>query len=217
MKPGGNKAAWIDITVTLHDDMVHWPTDPAVSIKRVHDMEQGYGHNLSAISMGVHTGTHMDAPLHFIKQGRGIDQMPPDIAMGRARVIEIKDAESIKPEELEQHHIRRGERILFRTPNSPDAWKSDAFIENFVFVSDEAARFLVQRGVKLVGVDYLSVGGYHVDGTQVHQILLGGGIWLLEGLDLSQVSAGYYDLVCLPLRIWQGDGAPARAILRPVR
>ena len=216
MKPNGNKAAWIDITVTLHDDMVHWPTDPAVSIKRIHDMEQGYGNNLSAISMGAHTGTHMDAPLHFIQQGRGIDQMPPDIAMGRARVIEIKDTESIKPEELEQHRIRRGERILFRTPNSPNIWKSDAFIDDFVFVSNEAARFLVKCGIKLVGVDYLSVGGYHVDGAQIHQTLLGGGIWLLEGLDLSLVTAGYYDLICLPLRIRQGDGAPARAILRPV-
>jgi len=146
----------------------------------------------------------------------GVDRMPLDTMVGRARVVEIKDTKSIKPEELFQHRIRRGERILFRTRNSSRVWQTDTFIEDFVFISDEAARFLAERGVRVVGVDYLSVGGFRRGGSYVHKTLLGGGVWIIEGLDLSRVSPGMYDLICLPLKLDQGDGAPARAILRPV-
>ncbi|MFC1979914.1 cyclase family protein [Chloroflexota bacterium] len=109
---------WIDISVPLRNAMVYWPGDPPVQINHTLDTEQGDSHTLSEISMGSHTGTHMDAPLHFIKHGIGIDKMPLDVTIGRARVIEIKDAESVKPEELARHHIQRGERILFKTKNS---------------------------------------------------------------------------------------------------
>jgi arylformamidase len=136
--------------------------------------------------------------------------------MGRARVIEIEDGESIKVEELQKHDIRRDERILFKTRNSSHVWREVDFAEDFVHMSIEAARFLVERGVSLIGVDYLSVGGYKKDGSEVHQTLLQAGIWLIEGLDLSKVSAGEYDLVCLPLKIVDGDGAPARAVVKPL-
>jgi arylformamidase len=159
----------------------------------------------------------MDAPIHFLRQGDGIDNMPPGIAIGRARVIEINDAESIKPDELSRHRIRRNERLLLKTRNSSGAWNTDSFAEDFVFLSDEAADFLIKRGVKVVGVDYLSIGGFKRGGRYVHERLLGNGIWIIEGLDLSLVGPGRYELVCLPLRIRQGDGAPARAILRPLR
>lgn len=207
---------WIDISVPLRDAMVHWPGDPPVNIKRVRDMERGDSVNLSMVSMGAHSGTHIDAPLHFIQQAKGIDEMPLDITIGRARVIEIEDPESIKPEELLRHRIRRGERILFKTKNSPRAWQTNEFVEDFVFISDEAARFLAQRGLRVVGVDYLSVGGFG-EGSYVHKTLLSSGVWIIEGLDLSLVSAGRYDLICLPLKFDRGDGAPARAILRPIR
>jgi len=208
---------WIDISVPLRNAMVHWPSDPPVTIKRVKDIEHGDTDNLSMISMGAHSGTHIDAPLHFIHHGTGIDKMPLDTTVGRARVIEIQDTESIKAEELLHHRIRRSERILFKTGNSSRAWQTDTFIEDFVFISDEAARFLVERGVRVVGVDYLSVGGFKRGGSYVHETLLGRGVWIIEGLDLSRVSPGRYDLICLPLKLDQGDGAPARAILRPVR
>jgi len=143
--------------------------------------------------------------------------MPLDTTIGRARVIEIRDRESIKPDELYGHRIRRGERVLFRTRNSEHGWTNERFIEDFVFVSLEAARFLADRGVRLVGVDYLSVGGYKRDGPEVHRALLAAGVWITEGLDLSNVRQGKYDLICLPLRLAGGDGAPARAILRPAR
>lgn len=209
-------SGWIDITVPLQDGMVHWPSDPPVRIKRVLDIERGDSHTLSEISMGSHTGTHIDAPLHFIKGGMGIDQMPLDVAIGRARVLEIEDAESIKPAELAQYGIRQGERILFKTRNSASLWQMDRFVKDFVFVSDEAADFLANRRVKVVGVDYLSVGAFQ-GGSYPHRVLLGAGIWIIEGLDLSQVESGKYDLICLPLKLDKGDGAPARAIVKPVR
>ena len=208
---------WIDISVPLRDGMVHWPGDPPISIKHVQDMEQGDTANLTMMAMGAHSGTHIDAPLHFIQQGEGVDDMPLDATVGRARVIEIRDPESIKPEELLRHHIRRGERILFKTRNSSSAWQTSVFVEDFVFISDEAASFLVERGVRIVGVDYLSVGSFKRGGSHVHKTLLGAGIWIIEGLDLSQVSHGNYELICLPLKLKQGDGAPARAILRRIQ
>ncbi len=210
------KKPWIDISVPLRDAMVHWPSDPPVSIKRVKDIEQGDTANLSVISMGVHSGTHVDAPIHFVKEGKGVDNIPLDTVVGSARVIEIRDPESVKPEELVRHHIQRGERILFKTENSSHVWQKDEFVEDFVFISDAATDFLVDRGVRLVGIDYLSAGSFKHGGSYVHKKLLGSGIWIIEGLNLSNVTPGKYELICLPLRIVRGDGAPARAILRPV-
>jgi len=209
------KNPWIDISIPLRDAMVHWPNDPPVSIKRIQDIEHGATANLSAISMGAHSGTHIDAPIHFLKQGQGIDNIPIDTLVGRARVIEIRDTESIKPEELVGHRIRGGERILFKTENSSHLWHKDKFVEDFVFISDAAADLLVDRGVRLIGIDYLSVGSFKHGGSYVHKTLLSGGIWIIEGLNLSNVTPGKYDLICLPLRIVGGDGAPARAILKP--
>ena len=209
-----NSLPWIDISVPLRNAMVHWPGDSPVHIKRVKEIERGETANLSMISMGAHSGTHMDAPLHFIRGGLGVDRMPLDTTVGRARVIEVHDTESIKLDELVRHRIRRGERLLFKTRNSSRVWQTDTFIEDFVSLSIEAARFLVDRGVRAVGIDYLSIGGYKSNGSEIHRTLLGGGVWIIEGLDLSQVGPGQYYLVCLPLKLQQGDGAPARAILR---
>jgi arylformamidase len=209
------KNPWIDISVPLGDGMVHWPNDPPISITRVKDIEHGATANLSVISMGTHSGTHVDAPIHFIREGKGIDHIPLDTLVGRARVIEIRDPESITSEELAIHDIRRGERILFKTTNSSALWQKDEFVQDFVFISDSAADFLVNRGIRLVGVDYLSVGSFKHGGSYVHKTLLGGDIWIIEGLNLSSVTSGKYDLICLPLRIVGGDGAPARAILKP--
>ena len=208
------KNEWIDISVPIRSAMVHWPGDPPVEIRRVQDLERGDSHNLSEIRMGSHTGTHVDAPIHFLRGGIGIDEMPFDAAIGRARVIEIKDKESIKPEELRKHRIRRGERILFKTRNSSEHWENSAFAEDFVYVTKEAAEYLAGKRVKLVGVDYLSVGGYKKGGGEIHRLLLGAGIWIIEGLNLSSAFPGRYELICLPLRIAEGDGSPVRAVIR---
>jgi arylformamidase len=208
--------SWIDISVPLYTNMVHWPDDPAVQIERVTDLDQGDVATLSKVSMSVHSGTHMDAPAHFLKGGASIDKMPIEATIGRARVIEIQDIESIKPEELERHNIRIAERILFKTRNSTRAWQSASFVKDFVYISQEAAQYLAKVQVQTVGIDYLSVGGFTKDGPDTHHALLGAGIWVIEGLHLSQVQPGTYELVCLPLKMLGCEGAPARAVLRPL-
>jgi len=208
-------AAWIDISVTIKSGMVHWPGDPKVEIKQIHSIAKGATANVSHLSMGSHTGTHMDAPFHFLPKGKGIDAIPLDATVGKARVIEIHDRELIKAEELKGHNIRRGERILFKTINSKRCWKTDHFVKDFVYISAGAAQFLATRKVKSLGVDYLSVGGYFKDGEATHHALLKAGIWVIEGLNLSKIKSGEYELICLPLKLLHGDGAPARAMVRP--
>lgn len=208
---------WIDVSVTLRSGMVHWPDNPPVVIERRMDMDCGAVCNVSHMSLGAHTGTHMDAPMHFLRKGASLETMPLDATIGPARVLEIKDRESIKPEELKSQRIREGERILFKTRNSKRSWKTDVFDEDFIFISKEGAQFLVDHGVQTVGVDYLSVGGFKKDGRETHEILLSAGVWVIEGLNLAKIQPGKYDLICLPLKVQRSDGAPARAILRPRR
>ncbi|MGP8079242.1 MAG: cyclase family protein [Dehalococcoidales bacterium] len=212
---------WIDVTVPLREGMAIWPGDVQLQIVHRSSMDSGAAANNSNIHLGVHTGTHMDAPKHFIKDGKSIDQLPLDTAVGPARVIEIKDKVSIKPAELKPYNIQRGERILFKTINSPRCWQTDDFVNDFVFITRDAAQFLVDAGVILIGIDYLSVGSpldpertIHPD---THQILLGAGLWLIEGLNLSSVKAGNYNLICLPLKLMNTEGSPVRAILQPLK
>lgn len=194
--------------------MVHWPGDPAFHIERAEDQARGDTATVSKMTLGVHTGTHMDAPLHFIQGGKTIDEMPLNATIGRARVIEIRDPKSIKREELVDQLIGSGERILFKTSNSDRAWNSDRFDENFVFISADAGRYLAECGVVCVGVDYLSVGGYREDGPETHHALLDAGVWIIEGLNLGGVEPGEYEMICLPLKLIGAEGAPARAIVR---
>ena len=204
---------WQDISLAIKSGMVHWPGDPAVSVRRIKERSKGAAADLSLISMGSHTGTHVDAPRHFIPQGMSIDRMPLDAMIGPARVIEVQDRECIKETQLRKCRIRCGERIIFKTRNS-EYWRNAAFKKNFIYISLAAAHYLAAKGVRTVGIDYLSVGGYYRDGVKVHQILLGRGICIIEGLNLSQAQPGNYDLICLPLKILNGDGAPARVIIR---
>jgi len=209
-------SAWIDVSVSLRNGMVSWPGDPPARISRALDMERGDPCSVSLLEMGAHTGTHMDGPAHFVRGGIGIDAMPLDAAIGSARVVHIRDQTSIKTDELVGHKIRRGERVLFKTRNSEHCWDSDRFFEDFVYISASAAQYLAERQVRLVGVDYLSVGGFRADGVETHRTLLEAEIWIIEGLNLKRVQAGRVHLVCLPLRIAGGDGAPARALVRPL-
>ena len=213
----GTTRTWIDISVPIYSGMVHWPDNPPVNIERIMDLSHGDAANVSKIELGAHTGTHMDAPRHFLSDGVGLDEMPLDATIGLARVISIEHTQAILPAELEAHNLQAGERVLFRTLNSERCWKTDQFVEDFVYISAAAAQFLVEKKVRTVGIDYLSVGGYVYDGVETHQILLSAGIWLIEGLNLSAVKPGTYEFICLPLRILGADGAPARAILCPSR
>jgi arylformamidase len=207
----------IDVSAPVYSGMVHWPGDPEVKITRELDMAQGSVCNLSHLSMGAHTGTHMDAPLHFVANGESIDKLPLDATIGSCRVIELKARTAIRPEHLKPHRLRKGERVLFKTSNSRKSWKTDRFDEKFVSISKEAAQFLVDRKVMTVGVDYLSIGGYQRDGVETHQIMLGAGIWVIEGLNLAAVKPDRYELICLPLKLRGAEGAPARVVLRTLK
>lgn len=207
---------WIDISIPLRTGMVHWPGDPPVSLELVSSIDAGDAANVTQIAMSAHTGTHMDAPLHFLPDGRAIDAMPFEAVIGRARVIEIQDKQCIRGEEISAHAIQPEERLLFKTINSQRCWTSGDFLKQFVHLNAEAASYLADRRIRTVGVDYLSVGAYGADGDETHRLLLRAGIWIIEGLDLSGVEVGQYELVCLPLRIADGDGAPARAIVRRI-
>ena len=205
---------WIDVSLPLKNGMVHWPGDPPFTIERVRDLERGDDATVSHVTMGAHSGTHMDAPAHFIRGGAGLDALPLDSVIGRGRVISITDKSAVTPGELERHHIRRGERIFFKTRNSGRCYKTDEFVEDFVYINAGAARLLASRGVRCVGVDYLSVGGFFLDGRETHEALLGAGVWLIEGLDLSRVEPGPVEIICLPLRLAGAEGAPARVLVR---
>jgi arylformamidase len=203
-----------DVSIALKDGMVCWPGDEAPSIKQVTFMEQGDMCNVTKLHMSAHTATHMDAPRHFINSGVGIDQTPLDAMIGSARVVEIADPKAIGRAELELLQPKRGERLLFKTRNSRDAWGKPDFDKDFVYIADEGAQYLVECGVRTVGVDYLSIGGFYHDTVETHVTILGAGIAVIEGLDLSAVEAGEYELICLPLKIAGADGAPARVVLR---
>ncbi len=210
-----NNSDWIDVSVTLKTGMLHWPGDPPVVIERMRDMDKGDTVNLSRITMGVHSGTHVDAPIHFLNGAGGIDRIPFDPLVGQARVIAIAAGESIREEDLAGHNVEKGERILLRTRNSINQiLHRDAFDEGFVYLEEDAAQFLAVRKIKTLGVDYLSVGGYRKNGPAVHRILLEAGIVIIEGLDLAGVQPGRYEMICLPMKILDADGAPARVILR---
>ena len=209
-------SGWIDISVPLSDGMVHWPDDPDVEIKKVLNIKNGDECNLTHVSMAVHAGTHMDAPCHFKQSGISIDKMPLTASIGKARVIEITDSQFINVKEIRPHRIRKGERLLFKTKNSKSRWDNKPFNKNFVHLSIEAAKFLAERKVQTIGIDYLSIGGYGGNVIEVHEIILKAGIWVIEGLDLSKIESGNYDLVCLPIKITGSDGAPARALVRPI-
>ncbi|HNQ21744.1 MAG TPA: cyclase family protein [Phycisphaerae bacterium] len=208
---------WLDISVPLHPQTVHWPGDDPFTIQQVRSLERGDEYNLSQLSMSVHTGTHIDAPAHFLAGGATIDKMPPDLMVGPAVVIGIRDAEAIRPAELARLDRPVGTRVLFKTRNSTRHWAAEPFLERFVHLTPDAARFLVEHGVRVVGIDYLSIGAFAGDGDVTHRVLAEAGAWVIEGLNLSAIEPGSYELACLPLRIRGAEAAPARALLgRPV-
>jgi arylformamidase len=193
----------IDISVPVHTGMVTYPGDPEVRLERVKAIADGESANISELDLGVHSGTHVDAPIHFIEGAAGTDELPLDVLNGPCEVVEAaaldESAVGAVPE--------GAERVLFKTPNS-ELWARDTFPETFERLDGAAAGALVERGVRLVGVDYLSVGD-----EDAHHALLGAGVIPLEGLDLRGVEPGSYELHCLPLRLVGSDGASARAVL----
>jgi arylformamidase len=203
---------WIDVTVPIRQGMVHWPDNPGVLLEATEEAHEGGICRVSNLSLGVHTGTHFDAPSHFDVPGGGVDALPLGSLVGVARVAFVSGP-AIDRAHVDGLDLQRGERILFKTSNSARCWTTDDFVPDYVHVTMDAARLLVERKVRTVGVDYLSLGGPS-DGAATHRVLLEAGVTILEGLDLRRVREGQYDLIALPLLIPGCDGAPARALLR---
>lgn len=204
---------WIDISTPLRDGMLVWPGDDRVRVEQTMSLERGDPYNLTRLNMSAHTGTHMDAPRHFLRAGAGMETMPLDVMLGPARVVDVEDEEAVRARHVPAD-LAPGARVLFRTRNSTEYLARPDFVEPFIYVARDAAEALVRARVALVGIDYLSVGGFHHDLLETHEILLGAGIWVLEGIVLTPVEPGEYELACMPLLIPGADGAPARAMLR---
>ncbi len=203
-----------DISLSISQSLVVWPDHPPIRMTQPSHLDRGDRSTVSRLEISAHAGTHVDAPAHFVLGAAGVDVMDLDLLVGPALVLHCPEVDEISAGVLDSLSIPLGtERVLFRTRNS-DLWArgEQAFDENYVGVTRDGAQWLVEHGVRLVGVDYMAVAPFD-DLVVPHQILLGAGLIVVEGLDLSQIAPGLYHLVCLPLKIEGGDGAPARAIL----
>jgi arylformamidase len=208
---------WIDATATL--DPATTPVyegNAPMKFDFLNDMRKGDVFTLSVYSLGAHSGTHIDAPMHFVRDGAPIDRVPLEPLIGPARVIEIPDGvQSINAAELNRHKWKGASRVLFRTRSSERGWMhSSTFHRDFAYVAPDAAQLLADAGVQLVGIDYLSAEQFGAPSPMTHRILLGKGIPIVEGLALEGVRAGDYDLIVLPMKVGGREGAPARAVLR---
>jgi arylformamidase len=203
----------IDISLPIREGMIVYEGDPGVAVDSALALSRGDPANVSNLRLGSHTGTHMDAPRHFIAGASGIDTVPLDTLIGPALVAEVDAERLIEPSHLAGLPLADHRRVLLKTRNSA-LWDRPAFSRDYVALSLAGARLMIERGVKLVGVDYLSVEAFGAEGHPVHKTLLGAGMVILEGLDFRRVTPGVYELYCLPLRIAGGDGSPCRAVLR---
>ena len=206
----------IDVSLAIGPDLLVWPGNPGVSITPSSRISQGGSSNVSEIRLGSHTGTHIDPAFHFLDGGATAEDLPLDVMMGSATVADLRGtAGQIGPDVLEE--LALGDevtRLLLRTDNSA-LWSADplSFPDEYVCLSPEGARWVVDHGLRLIGIDFLSIEARGAPGHPTHRTLLEAGVVILEGLDLSRVDAGVYTLVCFPLKVAGGDGAPARAVL----
>jgi arylformamidase len=210
---------WIDATATLDPATtpVYEGNAPLVFEFQL-DMRKGDALSLSKLSLGAHSGTHIDAPQHFIRDGISVDKVALDALIGRARVIDIPDSvQSIDAAELNRHNWRDAERVIFRTRSAIHGWMSSpTFHHDFAYVAPDAAQLMADAGIKLVGIDYISAEKFGAPAPLTHRILLGKGIPIVEGMALESVVAGDYDLIVLPIKVGGHEGAPARAVMRKV-
>lgn len=202
-----------DVTVPLSPDVPTFPGDPRFEMEFVHRIEDGKPYNVAYLKLGAHAGTHVDAPFHFLPGGATVDRLPLEILIGKARVVAIDARDVIRRADLEPLDLGEDVRVLFKTRNSGQL-RQPAFREDFVGLAPDAAEWLARAGIKLVGVDYLSIEPFGSRDFAAHHALLGAGVVVVEGLDLSEVEPGEYDMICLPLRIVGADGSPARVVLR---
>jgi arylformamidase len=203
-----------DISLTISEELPTWPGDPAIKLDKISQIDRGDQANVTHLSASVHMGTHVDAPDHFLGNGKTVEDIPLDYLVGPVLVLEVDSSQTITAADLAAKEIPDDiNRILFKTRNS-ELWKvpNHTFQKEFVALGPDAAEYLVKQGVKVIGVDYLSVAAFDQP-VPTHQILLESNVLVIEGLDLSQIDPGQYKLYCLPLKIAGSDGAPARVLL----
>jgi arylformamidase len=203
-----------DVTVALSNDSPVYPGDPQIEIRRTAMLESGDICNVSHLSCSSHVGTHVDPPSHFVAGARSLDALELDVLIGPARVVDVGEVDSINVNVLAGCDLDGATRVLFKTRNSRLWGGPHEFDRSFVHLETDAAKELVARGVRLVGIDYLSIERFNFDQPTTHLALLGNDVIVVEGLDLREVEPGDYELICLPLKIKDGDGGPARVVLR---
>jgi arylformamidase len=205
-----------DVTLPLTPDLPVWPCDDEVTVTPLSRIARGDTSNVTSLAFTSHVGTHVDAPWHFVDDGARLNDLPIDRWIGPCLVVRIPDeAKRIEPEHLDAANIPEGaERLIFQTTNSGH-WVPGklAFEEDYVALSPASARWIVDRGVRLVGIDYLSIESFDDERNETHRTLLGNDVLVIEGLNLAGIEPGDYQLLCLPLRLAAGDGAPARVLL----
>jgi arylformamidase len=203
----------VDISVPIKSGGLVYPGNPSIEVELQQAVAKGAGANVSFIRFGSHTGTHADAARHFFDDGQPVDEIPLERLIGRAIVLHFDDAvRAVGARDLEAFDIRDHTRVLLRTRNSALLSQPD-FVPDYTYLAPDGAEYLVSKGVELVGIDYLSIEQFHSGHHKTHRTLLAKAVVILEGLNLSRVEAGEYDLICLPLRLEGCDGAPARAVL----
>ena len=203
-----------DITLTITPALPVWPGDPPVRLTQPSHLERGDICTITRLDMGAHTGTHLDAPAHFIRGGATAESLSLDVLIGPALVVDARGRGHVTANVLETLAIPPGvQRLLLHTDNSAIWQRGEmAFVEQFTAITADGAQWLVDHGIRLVGIDYLSVGSFD-DGIPTHQILLDAGVIAVEGLNLSAIEPGDYQLICLPIKLGGSDGAPCRAVL----
>ena len=204
----------VDVSVPLQSGIATYPGNPEFELQPIKRVAAGGSSNTSRLVMGTHTGTHVDAPRHFFDAAAGVDGLALDLLIGRARVIDMPHRGGITDTHLAEAELGDDVRVLLRTPNSA-LWNSgEGFQEDYTYLTEQAARYLVGQGVKVVGIDYLSVEEFKKPGAPAHRALLGENVVIIEGLNLSEAEPGPYEMYCLPLRVAGADGAPARVVLK---
>lgn len=204
---------FLDVSVPLAPGLVAYPGNPEFELHAIKRIAEGGSSNVSGLVLGTHTGTHVDAPRHFFDDGAAVDALPLDLLIGRARVIQVSRRGGITQEDLAGAGLREDLRVLLKTGNS-GFWNGQPFREDYTHLTESGARYLVEQGVKVVGIDYLSIEQFKKPGAPAHRALLSHGVIIIEGLNLADAEPGMYELYCLPLRVRGGDGSPARVVLK---
>ena len=209
----GEPMTLIDISVPIQPNMIVYEGDPGIEITPRLQIARGDPANVSLLSLGSHTGTHLDAPAHFLEGAATLERLPLEVLVGPALVAAVSAEQLIGQSDLERLPLSGHTRLLLKTRNSA-LWALGRFRSDYVALDLSGARYLIEQGIRLVGIDYLSIETYHAPGHPVHRALLEAGVVILEGLNLAGVEPGVFELVCLPLAVTGIDGAPCRAVLR---